>query len=124
MREDELHSWLDAYGRAWESNDSDGFVALFSDGASYAENPYDDPVVGSDAIREYFGLMAQHQKDVSFGFEIHSVSPVVAHWWASYSKVTNGEPTRLDGVFLLDFDDDGRCASLREWWHADPSPAF
>ena len=123
-REDEVGSWLEAYGRAWETNDSDRFVALFSDEASYSENPHDDPMVGGDAIREYFGLMAQHQEDVSFGFEILSMSPVAAHWWASYTKVANGEPTRLNGIFLLDFDDDGRCFSLREWWHADPSPAF
>jgi len=124
MGEDELRSWLEAYGRAWETQNADGFAALFSEDASYWEKPFDDPMVGTDAIRKYSRLAAQHQQDVSFGFEMLSVSPVVVRWWASYVKVANKEQTRLDGVFLLGFGDDGRCASLREWWHADPSPAF
>jgi len=124
MRRDELQAWLESYGLAWESHDADGFVALFSDEASYLENPFDDPLVGSDAIRSYFGLMAHHQQDVSFGFEILTVVPVIAQWWASYTKADDGESTRLAGVFVLDFGDDGRCTSLREWWNADPSPAF
>ena len=124
MRERELRSWLEAYGRAWESQDSDRFAALFSEDASYLENPFDDPMVGTDAIREYSELAARHQRDVSFGFEIVSVIPAVVRWWASYVKTANREDTRLDGVFLLGFGDDGRCNSLREWWHADPSPSF
>jgi ketosteroid isomerase-like protein len=124
MREDELRSWLEELGRGWETHDVDRFAAVFSADAVYSENPFDDPMVGTDAIREYAGLAAQHQRDVSFGFEIVSVSPAVVRWWASYVKVANGEQTRVDGVFLLEFGDDGRCTSLREWWHADPSPSF
>jgi hypothetical protein len=26
---------------------------------------------------------------------------------------------RLDGVFVLEFSEDGLCRSLREWWHRD-----
>ena len=33
---DELDRWLDAYGRAWERKDLDGFVGCFAGGAVYA----------------------------------------------------------------------------------------
>lgn len=117
-----LASWLEAYGRAWET--SQGFAALFSEDAVYSESPFADPMVGTDAIAAYAGLMDQHQGEVSFTFEIVSVDPPVALFGASYRNTANDEPTRLDGVFLLSFDDNGRCSSLREWWHADPAPAF
>lgn len=123
MHEDELRSWLEAYGESWETHDEDRFVALFTETATYSENPFDAPRVGSDAIRAYFGLMAQHQQDVSFRFDVLATTPVLVRWWASYTKAVNGEPTRLDGIFLLEFDQH-RCISLHEWWHADPSPAF
>jgi ketosteroid isomerase-like protein len=124
MHEAELRSWLQAYGRAWETQDGDGFVALFSDDAIYSENPFDEPLVGVAAIRAYARLMERHQRDVSFGFEVVSVTPVVVSWQATYRNVASDERTRLDGVFLLAFNDEGRCTSLREWWHADPGPAF
>ena len=47
MLEDKLQAWLEAYGRAWETNNSAGFVALFIDNATYIENPFDDPLVGA-----------------------------------------------------------------------------
>jgi hypothetical protein len=99
MREDELRSWLEAFGRAWETQDANRFAALFSEDASYWEKPFDDPMVGTDAIRGYSRLAAQDQQDGSLGFEMLSVSPVVVRWWASYVKVANNEQTRLGGFF-------------------------
>ncbi len=119
-----LASWLEAYGRAWETNDGPGFAALFTDDALYSESPFAEPMVGTDAIAAYAGMMEQHQGDVSFSFEIVSVDPPVALFGASYRNTANDEPTRLEGVFLLSFDEGGRCSSLREWWHPDPAPAF
>ena len=104
MRESDLRSWLEAYGVAWETEDPDRFAGLFSDQSLYRETPSADPMVGPDAIREYSRLAAQHQRDVSFEFEILSVSPVIVRWWTSYVKVANGEQTRLDGIFLLEFE--------------------
>lgn len=117
-----LASWLEAYGRAWETGQ--GFAALFTDDAVYSESPFAEPMVGTEAIAAYAGLMEQHQGEVSFTFEIVSVDPPVALFNAAYTNTANDEPTRLDGVFLLSFDEEGRCSSLREWWHADPGPAF
>jgi len=45
-------------------------------------------------------------------------------WWSAYTRIRDGQRVRLDGVFLLEFDGDGRCTRLREWWHADETPAF
>ncbi|MDH3729635.1 MAG: nuclear transport factor 2 family protein [Acidimicrobiia bacterium] len=124
MLEHQLNSWLQAYGRAWETNDTDGFVALFSDDAVYEESPFAEPMVGTAAIRAYAEQMEQYQGEVAFTFEILSAAPAIALFGASYNNLADGIPTQLDGVFLLGFDDAGLCTSLREWWHADPAPAF
>ena len=80
---------------------------------------------GREAIRRYWSEteVPDEQKAFSFGSEVLSLEGdrAIAHWWTSYTKRATGKPMRLDGVFVLEFADDGRCRSLREWWHADPA---
>jgi hypothetical protein len=40
----------------------------------------------------------------------------IARWWASFLIVPQGLQTKLDGIFVITLDDDGRCKALREWW--------
>jgi uncharacterized protein (TIGR02246 family) len=122
----QLERWLAAYGQAWETKDPEAAVRLFSEDATYQETPFDEPMRGREAIRAYWAQVPEHHREISFGSEVLYVdgSPGIAHWWASYTNVKTGEPTKLDGIFLLEFDDSGLCRSLREWWHADPAPAL
>ena len=119
-----LEAWLEAYGRAWETRDPDAVVELFSPGATYRETPFDEEMRGREAIRRYWQQIPDHQRDVEFGYEVELVEPAVVRWWSAYTRIRDGQRVRLDGVFLLEFDGDGRCIRLREWWHADETPAF
>jgi hypothetical protein len=121
---EQLRGWLDAYGRAWEQRSPDAAAEIFSEDATYHETPFSEGMRGRDAIRAYWATAADHQKDVAFRYEIVNVSPAVVLWQASYTKARSDEPTNLDGVFLLEFDAENRCSSLREWWHADTGPSF
>jgi nuclear transport factor 2 (NTF2) superfamily protein len=113
-----LERWLDAYGRAWETMDPDAAIALFTEDASYQETPYDDPMRGSDQIRAYWAGVPEAQRDIRFEHEILAVvgNRGIAHWQASFTRVPSGADVTLDGIFVLDFDPDGRCETLREWW--------
>jgi hypothetical protein len=44
----------------------------------------------------------------------------VAHWSAKFRLASTGAMIELDGVFVLEFDANGQCTSLREWWHLRP----
>jgi hypothetical protein len=41
----------------------------------------------------------------------------VARWWASFLIVPPGLETKLHGIFVISLNAEGRCLSLREWWH-------
>lgn len=123
MDRNDLARWLDAYGEAWQNFDADAAVALFSPEATYQEQPFDEPMRGRGEIHLYWLEAAQAQREVKFDYHILSVEPAVVHWQAGYIRARDAEETRLDGILLLEFDD-GLCTSLREWWHAYPSPAF
>ncbi len=52
MTRERVQAWLDAYIEAWRSYDVQAIGALFSQAAEYRYHPYDEPLVGRDAIVE------------------------------------------------------------------------
>ncbi len=76
---------------------------------------------GRPAIFEYWSEVARTEENIQFGYEILAVTPEagIARWWASFLRVPPGLQTKLDGIFLISLAADGRCQSLREWWHKD-----
>jgi hypothetical protein len=111
--------WLEAYGRAWESRDPHAAAALFAEDASYQVTPFVAPHCGHKAIFDYWTEVTQTEVDIRFGFEILTTTAElgIARWWASFVRTPPGLKTKLDGIFLISLDTDGRCKSLREWWH-------
>jgi uncharacterized protein (TIGR02246 family) len=117
--DESFRAWLDDYGRAWEAQDPEASAALYREDALYFETPFDEPMRGVAAIRDYSAEAAAAQKDVKFGADVLAVSgdTGIARWRASFTRVPSGMRVELDGVFLVTFDDAGRCREFREWWH-------
>ncbi len=112
--------WLSRYGNAWIARDPAAAVALFSADAAYHETPFDQPLVGSRAIHQYWTDGAeQSQREVSF-----EATPIalengrgLAHWRASFRRVPSNVFVELDGMLSATFDENKRCVEFREWWH-------
>jgi nuclear transport factor 2 (NTF2) superfamily protein len=119
MKKTVLERWLEAYGRAWESRDPDAAALLFAEDARYHETPFSEPALGRDGVRAYWAAATASQREVEFSFEILAVegSRGIARWSASFLWRAGGARGQLDGVFVLDFNADGLCEELREWWH-------
>jgi uncharacterized protein (TIGR02246 family) len=115
----ELSKWLDAYGAAWESRDADAAANIFSEDATYQVTPYEEPHVGQDGVRNYWAGVTENQRNVQFEYEAISVAgnTGIAHWTAKFEVAPDGTPLELNGIFILEFDGDGKCRRLREWWH-------
>lgn len=126
MDRDTFHTWINALGRAWETRDAAAAADLFTEDATYQENPFDEPLRGRDAIRRYWAALPREQDDITVEFEILEVTPVtgIARWMASFVRVPSGSRARLDGVLVASFDGDSRRAhAFREWWHThDTTP--
>ena len=117
-RED-IGRWLDAYGQAWETRDAHAIGELFTEEATYQETPFVEPMRGRPAIREYWmSAVVRTQQQIRFGYEVLAVAgdSCLAHWWASFTRVSTQAPVKLDGIFLLTFTSEGLCCELREWW--------
>lgn len=127
LSEASLVAWLEGYKVAWESRDADKAAALFTPDATYQDEAFSPPHVGTQGIRDYWNKVTAGQRDVSFQYRVLSVkgNTGIAHWSAQFEVADSNPATTiaLDGVFLLEFDDAGKCRSLREWWHLKSTPA-
>jgi ketosteroid isomerase-like protein len=119
MEKESLKSWLDSYGQAWMGRDPNAAVALYTDDATYQVTPFDEALRGRAAIYRYWVGVAKTQERIHFDYEVIAVTAEkgVARWWASFVIMPPGLETKLDGIFLVSLNSDGRCQSLREWWH-------
>ena len=126
MTHESVAAWLDAYIRAWETYDPQAIGDLFAENATYANSPYDEPIVGQQAIVESWLA----QPDPKGTYEAH-YQPIavegnvaVANGRSRYFQV-DGKTLRAeyDNIFVLSFDADGRCTAYREWYMRRPEPA-
>jgi ketosteroid isomerase-like protein len=115
-------AWLEAYVRAWKSYDPDAIGALFTEDATYDYHPFDEPVRGRLAIvaswlegKDTPGTYDGHYEPVAIDGDL-----AVAHGRSRYfTDASKAELAReYDNLFLIRFDDHGRCRSIREWYMA------
>lgn len=118
MTHEAFESWLDAYGRAWQTRDPEAAAALFTEDATYQETPFAEPMRGRAAILEYWSHVRRSQEQIRFSYEILTTSGSlgIARWWSSFVRIPSKETVKLDGIFVLTFSANNLCQKLREWW--------
>jgi len=109
--------WLAAYRKAWIERDPDAAAALFTAGATYREQPYDEAFAGPAGVRDYWARVTATQADVEleYGTPLVLGDRTAVEWWATLAN--GGAEVTLAGSFMLRFDESGLCRELREYWH-------
>jgi len=112
-----VEQWLEGYRVAWESRDPEAAAALFTEDATYLEDPYAEPFHGRDGVRDYWARVTATQEAVEFrsGIPIVDGPRAAVEWWVTLRN--GGVDVTLAGEFWLEFDGSGRCRTLREYWH-------
>jgi nuclear transport factor 2 (NTF2) superfamily protein len=108
--------WLDAYRKAWVERDAAAAAALFTEDATYAEQPYQEVFVGREGVRSYWARVTATQSriEIQYGTPITVGNRTAVEWWATLAN--DGVPITLAGAFILTFDEAGLCRTLREYW--------
>jgi hypothetical protein len=108
--------WLEGYRRAWVRRDPDAAAALFTPGAVYQEQAFEPAYVGRDAIRGYWATVTATQSDIElrYGALVVARRKAAVEWWANLRNA--GADVTLAGEFMLTFERNGLCSSLREYW--------
>jgi ketosteroid isomerase-like protein len=124
-----VQGWLDAYVAAWKSYDRVQIAALYSDDASCRYHPYDEPIIGRDAIVEsWFGTgEGAPSRDPEGTYDGAYITAAIDGDLAvvTGTSVYSGEPggpieQTYDNCWLIRFDDQGRCSEFTEWYVKRP----
>jgi SnoaL-like domain len=115
-KEHDYADWLERYRRAWIERDADAASRLFTEDATYREQPFQSPFVGRAAIRNYWAnvTVSQTAVELRYGKSLVDGRRLAVEWWANLQA--NGAPITLAGEFLLLFAETGECRELREYW--------
>ena len=112
-----VQRWLDAYVAAWRSNDRADITALFTEDAVYRPLPYDQPLRGGEATARAW--IADPDPPGSWTADYQAVAATgevgVGRGVTRY-RAGGGRPEReYANVFVLRFDEQGRCHDYVEW---------
>jgi ketosteroid isomerase-like protein len=132
MERDAAQAWLDAYVEAWRSYDPERIRALFAEDVAYRYHPYDEPVVGADAVvASWLGESdaegtssrdAPGTYDARYATVAVDGDTVVACGSSRYRREPGGPVERIyDNCFVMRFDDGGRCREFTEYYVRRPS---
>ena len=109
-------TWMEAFRRAWVSNDPVEVADLFSEDAVYVLDAFDRPWQGrEDIVRRWTAGISQ---DVELEWEIQALDGDVAvvHWVVVTRNAGDPVSVQYDGILVIRFASDGRCRDLREWY--------
>jgi hypothetical protein len=129
-----VQRWLDRYSRAWETFDPGEIGALFAESAAYRYDPWedgDDVVRGREAIVRSWvkpeGSASSRDAEGTYEgrYEAYAVDGNRAVAVGQSTYWTDASRTTIEriyhNVYLLEFDDDGRCTSFTELFMERPN---
>jgi hypothetical protein len=122
MTRDDVQRWLDAYVEAWRSYEPGAIGDLFAPEAEYRYQPYAEPVVGRDAIVADWLAEPDPPDSWSASYAPYAVEGdhAVAVGESRYRRPDGSFRTLFYNVWLLRFDDAGRCTEFVEYWRELP----
>ncbi len=119
MTKKEATRLLRIYGKAWEKQDPDLILTLFSEDASY-KDPEEPENFGHEGIRKYWVSKVQGEQS-SIHFKLLHVwadgDTVIAEWDAEFTDTKSNSRIQMTEVAILQIKG-GKFSSLREYYKA------
>ncbi|MBU1494870.1 MAG: nuclear transport factor 2 family protein [Actinobacteria bacterium] len=113
-----VQDWLDSYTEAWRTYDPESIGDLFATDAAYAYNPWDEPILGRQAI--VASWLADQDRPGSWDAEYHPAL-IDGDEAAARGRTRYASGAAYENLFLLEFGADGRCSRFVEWYMERPA---
>ncbi|HEX5014251.1 MAG TPA: nuclear transport factor 2 family protein [Candidatus Limnocylindrales bacterium] len=132
MTRDDVLGWLDRHDAAWRAAEASAIADLFSEGAVYHTGPWDEPWRGIPgpfrgrdgiAVGWLAGGIAGEQFDIWTDLIALDGQRAVVRRRLTYFEPGGAIESRWDTLWVIDFDDEGRCAEYQEWYVEAPAGA-
>jgi ketosteroid isomerase-like protein len=124
MNRQDAREVIDTYIKAWETQDADLIVSIFTPDATYHERVLQAPIPDRDAIRRYWETKVMREQ-ANIKCELLSMyvdgDTVIAEWQAEFDDLAKSVRKRMREIAVLTFE--GRLiSSLREYWASEQIP--
>jgi len=121
LTKEHVRKAIDTYIRAWETQDPELIVTIFTPGATYHERVMGEPIPDREAIRQYWAdKVVKAQANIRC--VLHSLyldgDTAIAEWEATFDDVAQGVRKRMREIAVLEFDG-LLIRSLREYWASE-----
>ncbi len=110
----EIQSWMEGYIKAWNTNDPEDIGRLFSTSARYFTAPYRRPWIGQEQI--VAGWLGRKDEPGDFDFRYDVLGADGARGFVRGWTVYFEPPREYSNLWVLTFNDRGKCEEFIEWW--------
>lgn len=119
MNGDNFKNWLKLYGQAWQDKDEARFSELFSPDVKYYWTPFENPVSGKLDLQNTIKVKFLGEENISFSYDVISFDKNVGvcRWWSKFINTKSQNLTRLDSIFVCEFNKANLCKTFKAWWH-------
>ena len=117
----EVRKAIDVYIKAWETQDPDLIVTIFTPAATYHERVMQEPIPDREAIRDYWqSKVVEAQANITCRLLSLYLDgdTAIAEWEAEFDDMAQGLRKRMREIAVLVFEGP-RIASLREYWASE-----
>lgn len=118
-----VEATVDTYLKAWNEQDPDLIVTIFTDDATYHERVLQEPIRTRAGIRDYWQTkVVTEQANIDARllnlYLADDGTTAIAEWEATFDDLVKGHRKRMREVAILEFRGD-LIASLREYWASE-----
>jgi SnoaL-like domain len=116
-----LMRWAEAYEAAWRSPGTGALERLFTADVAYLPSPWSAPVTGRSALARFW----EAERDGPAEVFTMRAEPVAVEGTTAVVRVHveyASPPAAWRDLWVIEFDDDGRCARFEEWPFASAQP--
>jgi ketosteroid isomerase-like protein len=105
------------FGQGWEKGNADMMAEVFTEDAVFLSGPFETPIRGRTAIRDYWRDVPREQAEIAFRYgEIFTVGP----WFATEYKCTfrrrrTGEAVVVRGALFCETAGE-QISEMRMYW--------
>jgi len=121
MEVQDLNAWVEAYVRAWQSNDPADIGRLFAEDALYYTAPHREPWQGRETIVAGWIGRKDEPDTWTFRFEVLAVAGDLGfvRGWTNYDS---SPPTAVSNLWVIRLGPNGECREFTEWWQESMAP--
>ena len=127
--EHDYTGWLERYRIAWIERDADAAGRLFTEDAIYREQPFQEPFVGRQGIRDYWTRVTASQTQVELRFGRPLWTARVWQWSGGRTWRPPAGPSRWRASSCCCLPTPGNAASCASTWlltqaRVEPPPGW